>query len=56
MPKGPQGRQAQSRQGFGIIARINSSVRMSPAMAARVTDWLWDIGDIVKLIEEWEAQ
>jgi len=25
-------------------------------MAARVTDRLWDIGDIVKLIEEWEAQ
>jgi len=38
------------------LARINSSVRMSPAMAARVTDRLWDIGDIVKLIEDWEAQ
>jgi hypothetical protein len=23
-------------------------------MAARLTDTLWDIGDIVKLIEEWE--
>ena len=38
------------------FARINSSVRMSPAMTARVTDRLWDIGDIVKLIEEWESQ
>jgi len=38
------------------FARINSSVRMSPAMAARRTERLWDIGDIVKLIEEWEAQ
>jgi len=38
------------------FARINSSVRMSPAMAAHLTDRLWDIGDIVKLIEEWEAQ
>jgi len=38
------------------FARINSSVRMSPAMAARLTDTFWDIGDIVKLIEEWEAQ
>jgi hypothetical protein len=28
---------------------------MSPAMAARLTETLWDIGDIVKLIEEWEA-
>jgi len=37
------------------FARINSAVRMSPAQAARVTDRLWDIGDIVKLIEEWEA-
>jgi hypothetical protein len=28
---------------------------MSPAMAARFTETPWDIGDIVKLIEEWEA-
>jgi hypothetical protein len=28
---------------------------MSPAKAARLTETLWDIGDIVKLIEEWEA-
>jgi hypothetical protein len=24
-------------------------------MAARLTETLWDIGDIVKLIEEWEV-
>jgi len=35
---------------------INSGVRMSPVMAARVTDQLWDIGDVVKLIEDWEAE
>jgi hypothetical protein len=29
---------------------------MSPAMAARLTETLWDIGGIVKLIEDWEAQ
>jgi len=29
---------------------------MSPAMAARLTERLWDIGDIIKLIEDWEAQ
>jgi hypothetical protein len=28
---------------------------MSPAMAARLTETLWDVGDIVKLIEEAEA-
>jgi len=25
-------------------------------MAALLTDRLWDIGDIVRLIEEWETQ
>jgi len=29
---------------------------MSPGMAERPETRLWDIGDIVKLIEEWEAQ
>jgi IS1 family transposase len=38
------------------FARINSAVRMSPAMAARLTETLWDIGDIVKLIEERKAK
>jgi hypothetical protein len=38
------------------FARINSAVRMSPAVAARLTETLWDIGDIVKLIEDWETQ
>ena len=38
------------------FARINSAVRMSPAMAARLETRLWDIADIVRLIEEWEAE
>ena len=37
------------------FARINSSVRMSPAMAARLEDRLWDISDIVHLIENGET-
>ena len=36
------------------FARINSAVRMSPAMACGLEQRLWDIGDIVKLIEQWE--
>jgi hypothetical protein len=38
------------------FAQINSSLRISPAMAALLTERLWGICDIVKLIEEWEAQ
>jgi hypothetical protein len=37
------------------FARINSALRMSPAMACGLEQRLWDIGDIVKLVEEWEA-
>jgi len=37
-------------------ARINLAFRMSPVMAARITEAHWHIGDIVKLIEEWEAE
>ena len=33
------------------FARINSSVRMSPAMGCNLEQRLRDIGDIVKLIE-----
>ena len=51
-PKG----QVEHAQRWYSFARINCSVRMSPAMAARVTDRLWDIGDIVKLTADWEAQ
>jgi hypothetical protein len=38
------------------VCRINSADRMSPAMAARLETRLWDISDIVKLIEEWEVE
>ena len=27
---------------------------MSPAMAAHLAERLWDVSDVVKLIEEWE--
>jgi IS1 family transposase len=38
------------------FARINSAVRMSPAMACGLEQRLWDIGDIVHLVEAWEAE
>lgn len=38
------------------FARINSAVRMSPAMACGLTDRLWDVGEIVNLIEAFELQ
>jgi hypothetical protein len=34
------------------FARINSSVRMPPAMAAGLSDCLWEIGEIVNPIDE----
>jgi hypothetical protein len=37
------------------FARISSAVRMSPAMVCGLEQRLWDVRDIVKLIEEWEA-
>ena len=37
------------------FARIISAVRMSLAIAARLTETLWDIGDIVKMVEEASA-
>jgi IS1 family transposase len=37
------------------FCRIHKTLRVTPAMAAGVTDWLWEIGDIVKVLEDWEA-
>lgn len=37
-------------------ARINSAVRMAPAMAANISDRLWDVSDIVTLVEALEAR
>jgi hypothetical protein len=36
------------------FVRIHQSLRVTPAMAAGVTDTLWSITDIVKVIEERE--
>jgi hypothetical protein len=34
--------------------RNYKSLRVTPAMAAGVDSLLWEIGDIVKMIEDWE--
>jgi IS1 family transposase len=38
------------------FVRIHKTLRTSPAMAAGVTDRLWEIGDIVALVEATDAQ
>lgn len=37
------------------FVRVHSKLRMSPAMAAGVADRLWEISDIVKLVEDAES-
>jgi hypothetical protein len=37
------------------FVQINSALRMAPAMAAGVSKTLWDIGDVVRLVEAAEA-
>lgn len=36
------------------FVKLHSTLRVTPAMAANVTDRLWEIGDIVKLVEDAE--
>lgn len=38
------------------FVRIHQTLRITPAMAAGVTDKLWDFQDMVKVLEEWEAK
>jgi hypothetical protein len=38
------------------FVRIHKTLKVSPAMAAGVTSRLWEIGDIVGVLEAWEAQ
>jgi len=38
------------------FVKVHSKLRMSPAMAAGVSDRLWEIGDIVALVEDEEAK
>jgi IS1 family transposase len=48
--------QVALHQMFYNFVRIHQTLRTTPAMAASVTDRLWEIGDIVAIIEAWEAE
>jgi IS1 family transposase len=38
------------------FVRIHKTLKVSPAMAAKVTDHLWEISDLVEMLESWEAK
>ena len=38
------------------FVRIHQTLRCTPAMAANVTPKLWELTDMVKVLEDWEAQ
>lgn len=41
---------------FYNFVRVHQTLKVTPAMAAGVTDRLWEISDLVKVLEDWEAQ
>jgi len=41
---------------FYNFVRIHQTLRVTPAMAAGVTERVWEIADIVRLLEEWEGE
>ena len=47
-------RQPSARHDRNFV-RIHQTLRVTPAMAAGVADRLWEIADIVKLVEDADA-
>lgn len=41
---------------FYNFVRVHQTLKISPAMAAGITDRLWEISDIVQVLEDWEEQ
>jgi hypothetical protein len=37
------------------FVRIHTTLKTTPAMAAGVTDGLWEVADIVAVLEAWES-
>ena len=38
------------------FVRVHKTLKVSPAIAAGVTDRLWEISDLVAMLEAWEAK
>ena len=38
------------------FVRIHQSLRVTPAMVAGMTDTLWSLTDMVRVIEDWERR
>lgn len=38
------------------FVRIHQTLKITPAMAAGVTKTLWELTDMVRVIDEWEAR
>jgi hypothetical protein len=38
------------------FVRIHQTLKISPAMAAGVTDRLWEMSDVVDMLDAWEAK
>jgi hypothetical protein len=41
---------------FVRIHQTLQTLRRTPAMEAKVTDRLWSLEDIVRIVDEWEAK
>jgi hypothetical protein len=39
-----------------LVVHVSARARLTPAMAAGVTDRLWEMADIVNMLEAWEAR
>jgi hypothetical protein len=37
------------------FCKLHKTHRLTPAMAADVTNRLWEVADIVKVLEDWKA-
>ena len=43
-------------QMYYSFVRIHQTLKVTPAMAAGVTEKLWEVSDVVAMIEGWEAE